>query len=212
MSAKKVLVIGSSGSGKSTSLRNLNPDETAIFKCINKELPFKKGDSKFKSIICSKAEDIVKNVTFIVQKRPNIKNIVIDDLIYLSVNTFMARSKEKGYDKFTDLANDLYSVLTLPEQIQNRDDLTFIYLTHSETNPTTMETNVRTIGKVISEKVVPEGLFTIVLEAVCDNGDYKFLTHNLSGNSVVKTPMGMFEDDYIDNDLTLVLKAIKEYY
>lgn len=210
--ARKVLIIGSSGSGKSTSLRNLNPDETAIFKCINKELPFKKGDSKFKSIVVSKAEDIVKNVGLILQKRPSIKNIVIDDLIYLSVNTFMNRSKEKGYDKFTDLANELYSVLTLPEQIPNRDDLTFIYLTHSETNPNTMETNVRTIGKVISEKVVPEGLFTIVLEAVCDNGEYKFLTHNITGSSVVKTPMDMFDEDYIANDMDYVLKKIKEYY
>lgn len=209
--ARKVLVIGASGSGKSSSLRGLDAKETAIIKCINKELPFKKGDAKFKSIVCQKAEDVVKNIVMILQKAPHIKNIVIDDLIYLSVQTFMSRSKEKGYDKFTDLANELYSVLTLPEQVQN-DDITFIYLTHSETNPTTMETNVRTIGKVISEKVVPEGLFTIVLEAQCDNGEYKFLTHNISGNSVVKTPLGMFEEDYIDNDLSIVLKAIKEYY
>lgn len=209
--AKKVLIIGSSGSGKSTSLRNLDPKETAIIKCINKELPFKKGDSKFKSIVCNKAEDVVKNISLILQKAPHIKTVVIDDLIYLSVQTFMSRSKEKGYDKFTDLASELYSVLTLPDVLQ-KDDITFIFLTHSETNPTTMETNVRTIGKMISEKVVPEGLFTIVLEAVCDNGEYKFLTHNLSGNSVVKSPMGMFDEDYIDNDLTLVLKAIKEYY
>ena len=210
--ARKVMIIGASGSGKSTSLRNLNPEETAIFKCINKELPFKKGDSKFKSIVCSRAEDIVKNVGLILQKRQKKKNIVIDDLIYLSVNTFMLRSKEKSFDKFTDIANELYSVLTLPDQIPNRDDLTFIYLTHSETNPTTMETNVRTIGKVISEKVVPEGLFTIVLEATCENGEYKFTTHNITGSSVVKSPMGMFEEDVIDNDITLVLKAMKEYY
>lgn len=211
MSAKKVLVIGASGSGKSSSIRNLNDKETAVIKCINKELPFKKGDDNFKSMVCSKAVDVVNTVGAILQKAPHIKNIIIDDLIYLSVSSFMTRSKEKGYEKYTDLANELYSVLTLPESV-NRDDVTFIYLTHSETNPTTMETNVRTIGKVISEKVVPEGLFTIVLEATNLDGEYKFLTHNITGNSIVKTPMGMFEDDYIDNDLKIVLETMKEYY
>ena len=211
MPTKKVLIIGASGSGKSCSLRNLNEKETAVIKCINKELPFKKGDVKFKSMVCNRAEDVVKTIGAILQKAPHIKNIVIDDLVYLSVSSFMNRSKEKGFEKFTDLANELYSVLTLPETV-NRDDITFIYLTHSETNPTTMETNVRTIGKVISEKVVPEGLFTVVLEATILDGEYKFLTHNITGSSVVKSPMGMFEEDYIDNDMTLVLNAIKEYY
>lgn len=210
--ARKVLIIGGSGTGKSTSLRNLDPKETAILKCQNKELPFKKGDTKFKSMLCTRADEVVKTVTTILQKAPHIKNIVIDDLIYLSVKTFMDRSKEKGYDKFTDIASELYTVLALPDMIQNKDDLTFFYLTHSETNPHTMETNVRSIGKAISEKVVIEGLFTMVLEAVVDNGEYKFLTHNIHGTSVVKTPMGMFDEDYIDNDLNIVLNAIKEYY
>lgn len=211
MGAKKIMIIGASGTGKSCSLRNLNPDETAIIKCQNKELPFKKGESKFKAVVINKAEDIIKMVSLLLQKRPNIKTIVIDDLIYLSVNAFMNRSKERGYDKYTDIANDLYSVLTLPDVI-DRNDLVFIYLTHSDVNPTTNETNVRTIGKMISEKVVPEGLFTVVLEACVVDGKYKFMTHNVSGNSVVKTPMEMFEEDYIDNDCNLILEAIKEYY
>lgn len=210
--ARKILVIAPSGFGKSYSLRNLNEKETAIIKCINKDLPFRKGDKKFNSMVINRAEDIVKTVALILQKRPDIKNIVIDDLIYLSVDTFMSRSREKSFDKFVDIASDLYNVLTLPEKIKDRDDLTFIYLTHSETNPTTMETNVRTIGKVISEKVVPEGLFTLVLEGTIVDGEYKFLTHNITGNSVVKTPVGMFEEDYIDNDLKIVLEAVKEYY
>lgn len=211
MGAKKVMIIGSSGSGKSSSLRNLNPEETAIIKCQNKELPFRKGDTKFKSVVINKAEDIVKMVSLLLQKRPNIKTIVIDDLIYLSVNSFMSRSKERGFDKFTDIATELYTVLTLPDVI-DRNDLTFIYLTHSEVNPSTNETNVRTIGKMVSEKVVPEGLFTIVLEACVVDGEYKFMTHNVSGNSIVKSPMDMFEEDYIDNDCNLVLEAIKNYY
>ncbi|MGL5051257.1 MAG: hypothetical protein ACRC6E_11640, partial [Fusobacteriaceae bacterium] len=83
--ARKVLVIGGSGSGKSTSLRNLVPTETAIIKCQSKELPFKKGDVKFKSMLCTRAEEVVKMIANIIQKAPHIKNIVIDDLIYLSV-------------------------------------------------------------------------------------------------------------------------------
>lgn len=210
--AKKVLIIGGSGTGKSTSLRNLDPKETAIIKCQSKELPFKKGDEKFKSMLCTKADEVVKTIATILQKAPHIKNIIIDDLIYISVKTFMERSKEKTFDKFTDIAWDLYSVLNIPDMIQNRNDLTFFYLTHSEVDSKTMQTNVRSIGKAISEKVVMEGLFTIVLESVVENGEYLFLTHNVHGTSVVKTPMDMFEEDYIPNDLTLVLKALKEYY
>lgn len=210
--ARKLLVIGGSGTGKSTSLRNLDPHETAIIKCVNKELPFKKGDTTFKSMVCSDANSIVNTVAQILQKAPHKKVIVIDDLIYLSVKTFMDRSKEKGYEKFTDIANDLYKVIMIPDMLQNRPDLTFIYITHSETNPQTMETNVRGIGKAISEKVVIEGLFTIVLETEVTNGEYKFKTHNTTGTSVVKTPLDMFDEDEIDNDLNLVLKALKEYY
>ncbi|MGL5962675.1 MAG: ATP-binding protein [Cetobacterium sp.] len=210
--ARKLLVIGGSGTGKSTSLRTLVPGETAIIKCVNKELPFKKGDTTFKSMMCTDAETIIRTITSILQKAPHIKNIVIDDLIYLSVKTFMDRSKEKGYEKFTDIANDLYRVITIPDLISNRPDLTFIYLTHSETNSQTLETNVRSIGKAIAEKVVVEGLFTVVLESMVSNGEYLFKTHNTSGNSVVKTPLDMFKEDEIPNDMSLVLKAMKEYY
>ena len=194
----------------STSLRNLDKESTAILKCVNKKLPFKKGDKDFTSMYISDVPTLLNTIAKLV-KMPKYKTIIVDDLFYISSYENFRRVAEKGYTKFTDIAKNMFDILTIPDMIQ-RDDLTFIFITHSDTNPNTLETDVKTIGKMIDSQLGIAGLFTMVLEATVIDGEYKFLTHNISGNSVVKTPMGMFEDDYIDNDLQIVLNAMKEYY
>lgn len=211
--AEKILLIGKSGSGKSSSLRNLDPKETAVLKCVNKRLPFKKGDTTFKSMYVKTPMEIANTVGQILQKAPHIKNIIIDDLFYLSSFENFRRVSEKGFTKFTEIAKNTFDILTLPDNI-DRDELTFIFITHSETNPNTLETDVKTIGKMLDSQLGIAGLFTVVIEAQASTseGQYKFKVHNTEGESVVKTPMDMFDEDYIDNDLNIVLKAIKEYY
>lgn len=213
---EKLLLIGRSGVGKSTSLRNLDPNTTAILKCVNKKLPFKKGDTNFKSMYVPTAQDITSAVAKIITKAPHIKTIVLDDVFYSMAFENFRRSSDKGYQKFTDMAKQMFDIITLPdslpEEVASKRDITFIYITHSETNPNTMETDIKTIGKMLESQLGIAGLFTIVLEAMIVDGEYKILTHNINGNSVVKTPMGMFEDDYIDNDMKYVLDKIKEYY
>ncbi len=210
--AEKLLLIGKSGSGKTTSLRNLNPKETAILKCVNKKLPFKKGDSTFKALYLPTTQEIVQAVSNIVLKAPHIKTIVLDDIFYNMAFENFRRVSEKGYNKYTEMAKNMFDIITMPDVIKDRDDLVFIFITHSDTNPNTMETDVKTLGKMLDSQLGIAGLFTVVLETAIVDGEYKFLTHNISGNSVVKTPLGMFEEDYIDNDLSIVLKAMKEYY
>lgn len=208
--AEKILIIGRPGTGKSTSIRNLDKDSTAILKCVNKRLPFRKGDTQFKSMYISNVQEMVSVMAQLI-KNQKYKTIIIDDLFYISSYENFRRVGEKGYTKFTDIAKNLFDIITIPDMIQ-RDDLTFIFLTHSETNPNTFETDVKTIGKMIDSQLGIAGLFTVVLETAIVDGEYKFLTHNINGNSVVKSPIDMFDEDYIDNDLNLVLKAIKEYY
>ncbi len=212
--ARKILVIGKTGSGKSSSLENLDSKETIIIKCQDKELPFKKGDSKFKCIPADTGMDVVNAVKTIITKAPQVKTIVIDDLFYISSRHNMSKVSEVGYKKFTEIAVEMYNIVSIPDTLKDRTDLTFIFITHSETNPTTFETDVKNIGKMIDSQVNIAGLFTIVLEAQASTveGAYKFKTHNLDGNSVVKTPRGMFEESYIDNDMALVIKTMKEYY
>lgn len=208
--AEKILLIGRAGSGKSTAIRNLDKESTAILKCVNKKLPFRKGDKDFKSMFVSNVQELTNILSQLI-KNTKYKTIILDDLFYLSSYENFRRVSEKGYGKFTDIAKNLFDVITLPDMIQ-REDLTFIFITHSETNPNTLETDVKTIGKMIDSQLGVAGLFTIVLESCIIDGEYKFLTHNITGNSVVKTPMGMFEEDYIDNDLKIVLDTMKEYY
>lgn len=194
----------------STSIRNLDTESTAILKCVNKKLPIPQGDKKFKSMYVANIPELLNTIAQLV-KIPKYKTIIIDDLFYAISYENFRRVAEKGYTKYTDMAKNMFDIITIPDMIQ-RDDLTFIFITHSETNPTTLETDVKTIGKMIDSQLGVAGLFTVVLEATIVDGEYKFLTHNITGNSVVKTPMGMFEEDYIDNDMKYVLEKIKEYY
>lgn len=212
-----VLIIGDSGTGKSTSLRNLDPESTVIIKAYNKDLPFRTANYPKKHIMAiDKPGDIVGICKSISKDAPHIKRIIIDDLQYMSATPYMNRIKEKGYEKFNDIGKGLWDVATVYPQL--RDDIVVYLINHEDINVDASGVTTRrakTYGKLFNDKVTFEGLYTIVLfTEVTRTGDkieYNFMTNN-PGNTTGKTPMGMFEELYIPNDLNEVEKAIREYY
>lgn len=224
--AQSVLVIAESGSGKSTSIENLNPSETFIINVANKPLPFKGWKSKY--IQWSKenptgnlygkadADSIYACMRYVSEKRPEIKSIVIDDFQYMMGFEYMEKALEKGYDKFTKMAANLSKVATLPKDL--RDDLTIFFLSHAEES-TDIEGNrklkAKTIGKMVDNVLTLEGLFSIVLFGKVKKDKvlgvrYVFETQN-NGENTCKSPKGMFLTFEIPNDLALVKQAIINY-
>lgn len=225
MAAETILILGESGRGKTTSLRNLNPDETFIISTTSKPLPWrgwKKNYIKFDPKTnpegnwcqCSKSTTLTTIIKYISSKRPEIKNIVVDDLQYAMAFEFMDRRKEKGFDKFNDIGGDFTDLLRVTDSI--RDNIKLIFTAHSENVGDAVNEywTLKTIGKMVKEKITPEGLFTYVFHALVENGDngmeYKFLT-NTNGTHVAKTPLGMFEELKIDNDLNEIIEVIDQY-
>ena len=219
--AEKILILGESGSGKSTATKTLDEKSTFFINCIGKALPFKGWKAKYsyadsknpkgnmlKTTDYSKVSQMIK---YVGEKLPHIKTLVIDDCQYIPVYEYMARASEKGYDKFTEFAKHYMDVLTAPDDL--RDDLTVIYLSHSQDEAG--KTKVKTIGKMLDSTVTIEGLFTIVLLATCYKDVDKsikhiFMTKN-TGTTTVKSPDGMFETIEIPNDLQFVLDKVNEY-
>lgn len=221
--AQGILVIGESGSGKSTSIENLNPAETFIINVSGKPLSFKGWKSKYKEwskdniggnmFTSADHKQIEACLKYVSDKRPEVKTIVVDDFQYMSSFEFFDRSDEKGFEKFTQIGAALARISRTP--IKLRDDLMVFFLTHVEEG-TDIEGRKRykakTIGKMIDEKLTLEGLFTIVLfcKAKKDkdgNINYVFETQN-SGDNTCKSPKGMFSSVTIPNDLELVREAI----
>lgn len=223
--AEKILIIGESGSGKSSSCRTLDSKTTAIINCIGKPLPFKgwktnyqKFDPKTESgnlFETVNYEAVIKAMQYVALKKPEIKTLIIDDAQYIMTFEFMDRAMEKGYDKFSELAQHFFKVLKAADSL--RQDLTVVFLAHSEevSGNGYTKTKIKTIGKMLDEKLTIEGLFSCVLLATCYKDTDKeikhiFVTKN-NGTTTVKTPAGMFEDAIIPNDLQFVLNKIKEY-
>lgn len=204
------LVLGHSGSGKTTSLRNLDPSNTLLLQVVKKSLPFRSKDWT----ICNK--DNPKGSIFytgassdrIIQamQKTDKQVIVIDDFQYLMSFELMNRTGERGFDKFTDIAKHAFDVVDAATQIQGDK---VVYILCHVSNDENGE-RMKTIGKMLDEKIVLEGMFTIVLKTVVTNGVYEFSTVN-SGSDTVKTPIEMFETDRIPNDLKLVTDAILNY-
>lgn len=199
--ALPVLILGESGTGKTTSLRNCPPDRFGLINVSKKPLPFRSALKPYNTDDYGKIIGALK-----LAKAPS---IVIDDSQYLMVNAFMRRSKEKGYDKYTDIANAHWSLIdfisnSLPENM-------IVYLmSHTDRDQQGNE-KAKTVGRMIDQYITLEGLFTIVLKTHVMDGKYTFLTHN-SGFDTVKSPLGMFDTDEIDNDLLLVDNTIRDYY
>lgn len=203
------LILGASGSGKSFALRNLVPDDTLLIQVVKKPLPFRAtGWSKLTAeggniIHCDDWSGIIK---FCGKTRRKV--IVIDDFQYLLANEFMRRSDERGYDKFTDIGKHAWEVMMGVNNLA--DDVRVYILAHTEETDAG-RTKMKTIGKMLDEKITPEGLFTIVLRAGLDDGKHYLSTRN-TGADTVKSPAELFDDDRIPNDLAVVDSAICEYY
>ena len=199
--ALPVLILGESGTGKTTSLRNCTPDRFGIINVSKKPLPFRSALRPYNTDDYGKIIGALK-----LAKTPS---IVIDDSQYLMVNAFMRRSKETGYQKYTDIANAHWNLIdfiinSLPENM-------IVYLMSHVDRDQNGNEKAKTVGKMIDQYITLEGLFTIVLKTHVMDGKYTFLTHN-SGFDTVKSPLGMFDTDEIDNDLLLVDDAIRGYY
>ena len=195
-----VMIYGQSGTGKSTSLRNFTNDEVAVINVSGKPLPFRSKLTTYDTDNYAKISSALGKIER--------KSIVIDDATYLMVNEFMRTAKVAGYQKYTDMAVNFNSLVAQASQLAS--DKIVYFLGHSDLKDDGTE-HFKTIGKMLDNYVTVEGKFTIVLKTVVQDGKYYFSTHN-SGQDTVKSPLGMFEDNYVDNDLKAVDTIIREYY
>ena len=196
-----VMVIGESGSGKSTSLRNFKRGEVSVINVAKKPLPFRST-----GINVANTDDYARILEFV--SKAQAKSIVIDDSTYLMTGEFMRTAKVNGFQKFTDLAKNFYDLITTAQNLP--DDRIVYFFGHIARDENGKE-HFKSIGKLVDEKIVPEGLFTIVLKTAVQDGRYLFQTQT-NGNDTAKSPMGMFGNAYIDNDLKAVDDTIREYY
>jgi hypothetical protein len=199
-----VLVLGSSGSGKSFSLKNLNSDEVAIISPTNKSLPFKNKLLKFVTDEWSEVNDAI------IRASEKFNIIVIDDFQYVMVNEFMKRIDEKGYGKFNDIASHAWKIITTAQNLPN--NCIVYFLCHSEVDAYGRE-KMQTIGKMLDEVVNLQGLFDVVVLAKNIDGKFSFRVKSL-GDRVdsVKAPEGMFETDSIPNDIKILDKYVDNFY
>lgn len=196
-----VLIIGESGSGKSTSMRNFQPGELGIINVSRKPLPFRT------SLKCVNTDNYMQIDDTITKAKA--KSLVIDDAQYLMANEFMRNAKVNGYQKFTDIALNFWALVQTV--VNDLPDQKIVYfMAHTERDASGNE-KMKTIGKMLDEKITIEGLFTIVMKTVVQDGRYMFSTQT-NGQDTVKTPMGMFDQPLIDNDLRMVDMTIREYY
>lgn len=204
--AEKILIMGESGTGKSTSIRNCDPATTAVINPVGKPLPFR-GSKKFITLNgitdCDQICDFMK-----AQAREGKKIIIVDDFQYILAIPYMNRIKEAGWDKYNDFGSNYFNIIDVCNELP--EDVCVYYLTHCETLESGV-TTVKLIGKLLREKITVEGLFTIVLRTGVSEGKYYFFTQN-NGKDTVKSPMGMFDTFSIENDLTYVDAKIRNYY
>ena len=195
-----VLVLGHSGSGKSTSMRNCTADRFGIINVQGKPLPFR---TDLKTYNTDSYEQIMNAL-----KQGKTPSFVIDDSQYLMSHEFMYRANEKGYDKYSHIGTNFFHLL---ETIRKLPDDKIVYLMHHIELDDGGREKAKTVGKMVDNYIVVEGCFSIVLKAIADNKGY-FFTTKTNGNDCVKTPMGMFTDERIDNDLVYVDDTIRDYY
>ncbi len=204
MAAQKILIMGESGTGKSTSLRNCDPATTAVVNPVGKPLPFKNHFEMLNNE--TDAGKIVKYMK--AQAATGKKLIVVDDFQYILAVPYMNRIKETGWDKYNDFGANYFEIINCCKDLP--DDVVVAYLTHLETLDNGL-TTVKLIGKLLREKITIEGLFTVVLRTGVNEAKYYFYTQN-SGKDTVKSPLGMFPAYAIENDLNYVVDKIRNYY
>ena len=194
------MLYGQSGTGKSTSLRSFQKEDVSIINVSGKPMPFRR---KLPIVSTDNYKQIIGGLPTI--KTPS---IVIDDATYLMVNAFMRNAKVQGYQKYIDMAYDFNSLIDAAQKLP--DDKIVYFIGHSNQSDDGRE-QFKTIGKMLDNYVTLEGKFTIVLKTVVKDGQYYFSTQN-NGMDTVKSPMGMFYEPLIVNDLKMVDDTIREYY
>jgi hypothetical protein len=197
---KAVFILGKSGNGKSTSLRNIPDNTYSVVEVCGKPLPFR---TKKKAL---NTDDYTKISGFMAKTPADI--IVIDDSQYLMANEFMRRAKEKGFEKFTDIGLNFWNLIN---EVSKLPENKIVYFLHHVEDDGQGGMKEKTIGKMLDEKICIAGMFSIVLYADKSDKEYFFATQN-DGKNPAKTPMGMFEARHIDNDLLVVDQAIRAYY
>lgn len=199
-----VLIMGESGTGKSTSLRNCDPATTAVVNPVGKPLPFKNHFELLNNVTdASKITRYMKE-----QAASGKKLLVVDDFQYILAVPYMNRIKETGWDKYNDFGANYFEIIDVCKNLP--DDVVVAYMTHLETLDNGL-TTVKLIGKLLREKITIEGLFTVVLRTGVNEGKYYFYTQN-SGKDTVKSPLGMFPAYAIDNDLNYVADKMRNFY
>lgn len=212
--AKVICIMGESGSGKTTSMRNLDPETTYYIDSDRKGLSWKGWKKQYntekKNYFCSDESEKVKSkLVGISEKCPKIKTVVIDTIGSIMVADEMRRSREKGFDKWLDLATCVWDMVDMAYLL--REDLTVIFVAHTQTERTEdgyIFTKIKTSGKKL-DKICLESKFTTVLIAKCIDGEFVFETR--AKNSTAKTPMGLFDTDTIPNDIKTVIEALEEF-
>lgn len=223
--ARTIGVLGPSGTGKSSSMRNLDHDNTLLINIAGKEVPLPNASKKYRkkdqvsdnethNRVDTHNPNVIENVLSAADKSGDFKNVVIDDIQYLMSFEFMQRIKEKGWDKFQDIALHFYNVIQETRQL--RDDMNVFFMGHIAEKDDGLK-GLKTVGKATDQYLNPEGLFTMIFqtEVFMEEDEmserYKFMTQS-DGERVCRTPMGMFDDMFIPNDLQLVVERMEEYY
>lgn len=195
-----VLILGESGSGKSASLRNFDPEKVGVFNVAGKPLPFR---AKLPVVNNATYDNIYKSLT-----KGKLKTYVIDDSQYLMAFEFFDRAKETGFNKFTDIGLNFKNLIQFV--ITNTPPDCLVYFLHHVETQGDNKLKAKTIGKMLDEKLTVEGLFSIVLLCEASNDGHHFITQS-DGYTTAKSPMEMFEKE-IDNDLAMVDATIREYW
>ena len=202
-----VLIIGKSGTGKSASMRNFKKEEIDVINVESKPLPFR---NDFETLNSDNYKDIARAI-----KNSKKSVVVVDDAGYLLTNNFMRGHASQGggnamFNFYNQLADDFWKLITFCKSL-DKDKDKIVYIVMHEQKNDFGDIKPKSIGKLLDEKVTIEGMFTIVLRSVYHDGKYFFRTHT-DGFDVVKSPINMFTEDEVDNDLKLVDATIRDFY
>ena len=222
MASKLIGIVGPTGTGKSTSVKHLDPKETYIINVAKKELPFKGSEKlynaenkNYKEV--DDANEITRLLKTISEKAPHIKNIIIEDSNYIMGFSIVSKATEIGFTKFSVMARDMVELFREARKL--RDDLKVFYFTHPETIEDGGEIigyKIKTAGKLIDNQIVLEGLLTICLYTYVEEKKDGTVSYNFVTNRFrkypAKSPDGMFADIKIPNNLQTVVDTIDAYY
>jgi hypothetical protein len=222
MASKLIGIVGGTGTGKSTSIKHLDPKETYIINVARKELPFKGSSKQYNAENKNYKEvdeivEITRLLKTISEKAEHVKNVIIEDSNYMMAFRMAEKATEVGFTKFSVLAKDMVDLFKEARKL--RDDLKIFYFTHPETVEDSGEIvsyKMKTSGKALDNQIVLEGLFTICLythveEKKEGTAEYYFITNRYK-KYPAKSPDGMFEEVKMPNNLQLVVDKINEYY